>query len=334
MRQNLGILTLLIFIVVVTAMASDTFLTRYNLENVIRRTAEFGILAVGAAFVIIVGGIDLSIGSVVCLVGCLTPWMLTQRGYPVAMTLPLMLAMCLAIGWLHGILVTKVKIQPFIVTLCGLLFYRGVARGVLGDTEQGFGGDFAGLRSLATSKIPLPGLDFALPSSCFVLALVAVVAAVFLNQTIYGRYMFALGRNEPATRLSGINTDRMTIAAYMICSTLAGLGGLLFILDYNSAQPSDFGNFYELFAIAGAVLGGCSLRGGSGSIVGVVIGIAVIQTLRNTINQVDWIPTNIEYAVIGAVILGGVVTDELVRRYAASRSKYRPRQDPERTSKL
>ncbi len=321
MKQNLGILGLLVFIVVATALMSDTFLTRYNLENVVRRTAEFGILAVGAAFVIIVGGIDLSIGSVVCLVGCLTPWMLTELDYPIAATLPLMLAMCLAIGWLHGILVTKAHIQPFIVTLCGLLFYRGFARGMLGDTEQGFGGQYTGLRSLATSKIPLPGVDFALPTSCLILAIVATAAGVFLNQTIYGRYMFALGRNETATRLSGINTDRMTIAAYMICSALSGLGGLLFILDYNSAQPSDFGNFYELFAIAGAVLGGCSLRGGSGSIVGVVIGIAVIQTLRNTINQVDWIPTNIEYAVIGAVILGGVVTDELVGRYAAGRRR-------------
>jgi ribose transport system permease protein len=131
--------------------------------------------------------------------------------------------------------------------------------------------------------------------------------------------MLALGRNETATRFSGINTDRITILAYVICALLSGLGGLLFVLDVGSAQPVDFGNFYELYAIAGAVLGGCSLRGGQGTILGVVIGAAVMQVLKNTITLVDAIPTNIEYAVIGAVILAGVVTDEFVKRIAAQR---------------
>ena len=111
----------------------------------------------------------------------------------------------------------------------------------------------------------------------------------------------------------------MTILAYVICGLLSGLGGMLFVLDVGSAQPVDFGNFYELYAIAGAVLGGCSLRGGQGTIIGVVIGAAVMQVLKNTITLVDAIPTNIEYAVIGAVILGGVVTDELVKSFAAKR---------------
>jgi len=111
----------------------------------------------------------------------------------------------------------------------------------------------------------------------------------------------------------------MIVMAYLICAGLAGLGGVLFILDVNSAQPVDFGNFYELYAIAAAVLGGCSLRGGQGTILGVVIGAALMQVLRNMITLVDWIPTHIEYAVIGAVILVGVVADELVKRVAAAR---------------
>ena len=148
---------------------------------------------------------------------------------------------------------------------------------------------------------------------------VAILAIILLNFTVYGRYMLALGRNETATRFSGINTDRMTILAYVICGLLSGLGGMLFVLDVGSAQPVDFGNFYELYAIAGAVLGGCSLRGGQGTIIGVIIGATVMQVLKNTITLVDAIPTNIEYAVIGAVILGGVVTDELVKSFAAKR---------------
>jgi ribose transport system permease protein len=152
-----------------------------------------------------------------------------------------------------------------------------------------------------------------------ILLVVAVAAAVFLNLTIYGRYLFALGRNEEAARYSGINTDRMIILAYVVCSLLAGLGGMLFVFDVGSAQPVDFGNFYELYAIAAAVLGGCSLRGGEGSILGVILGTAVMRVLKNSITMIDQIPNKIEFAVIGFVILGGVITDELLKRLAAKR---------------
>jgi ribose transport system permease protein len=149
--------------------------------------------------------------------------------------------------------------------------------------------------------------------------ILAVAAAVLLNRTIFGRYMLALGRNEEAARYSGIHTDRMKILAYTICSLTAGFGGLLFALDVNSVQPANFGNFYELYAIAAAVLGGCSLRGGEGSILGVVIGAAVMRVLYNAINLLR-IPTTLEFSIIGAVILGGVMVDELARRYAERKS--------------
>jgi len=319
MKKILGIFGLLVFICVVTALMSDRFLTEFNIENLLRRSALFGILSIGAAFAIITSGIDLSIGSVVCLVGCLLPWMLVEHGISAPWALVIVTAMSLAVGLAHGLLITKLNLQPFIVTLCGLLFYRGLTRGLVQDQTQGFGGEYKMLRELSQGKIPLPGTDFGIPMPCLILALVAIVAIVFLNFTIYGRYLLALGRNETATRFSGVNTDRMIILAYVISGLLSGLGGLLFVLDVGSAQPVDFGSFYELYAIAGAVLGGCSLRGGEGTILGVVIGAAVMQVLKNTITLVDWIPTNIEFAVIGAVILGGVVVDELVKRYAARR---------------
>jgi len=319
MKKILGIFGLLLFICVATAMMSDSFLTEFNIENLIRRTALFGILSIGAAFVIITSGIDLSIGSVVCLVGCLTPWMLVHHQLPVPLVLLIIAGISLLIGLVHGLLIAKVKLQPFVVTLCGLLFYRGLTRGLVQDQTQGFKGGFQVLRELSQGQLSLPGTDFGIPNPFLILVVVTIAAMIFLNLTIYGRYMMALGRNESATRFSGINTDRMIILAYVICGMLSGLGGLLFVLDVGSAQPVDFGNFYELYAIAGAVLGGCSLRGGEGTILGVVIGAAVMQVLKNTITLVDEIPTNIEFAVIGIVILGGVIVDELVKRYALRR---------------
>lgn len=318
MKKILGILGLLLVVSIVTSLASDFFLTSYNLENVIRRTALFGILSIGVAFVIITGGIDLSIGSVVCLVGVGLPWMVTVANIPVPLALLIVAVVSIGIGLAHGLLITKLRLQPFVVTLCALLLYRGLTRGLTGDQTMGFGNAFTGLRTLATYKIPIfPG--FGVPMPCLILLIVAFIAAVFLNRTIYGRYLLALGRNEQAAKFSGINTDKMTILAYVISSGLAGLGGMLFVLDVNSAQPVDFGNFYELYAIAAAVLGGCSLRGGEGTIVGVIIGAALMQVLRNMITLVDAIPTHIEFAVIGAVILAGVIVDELVKRYASRR---------------
>ncbi|RMF38619.1 MAG: ABC transporter permease [Planctomycetota bacterium] len=319
MKKILGIFGLLVFICVMTAILSDRFLTEFNIENLIRRSALFGIISIGAAFVIVTGGIDLSIGSVVCLVGCLFPWMLVELEWSPLAALAAISAIALGIGLSHGLLITKLRLQPFVVTLCGLLIYRGATRGIVNDQTQGFRGEFSFLRNWSQGQIPLPGTDFGIPNPLLIMLLVTVVAAVFLNLTVYGRYMLALGRNEEATRFSGINTDRMVILAYVICAALSGLGGLLFVLDVGSAQPVDFGNFYELYAIAAAVLGGCSLRGGEGTILGVVIGAAVMQVLRNSITLIDWIPTNIEYAVIGAVILGGTIVDELVRRVAAAR---------------
>ncbi len=321
MKKVLGISALLAVVCIATAIASDSFLSGYNLENLVRRTALFGIIGIGVAFVIVTGGIDLSIGSVVCLVGCGLPWLLTVHHWSLPAALLAVAAFSLGIGLAHGLLITKLKIQPFVVTLCGLLLYRGVARGFTNDQTVGFGANFKSLRSLATGQIPIPFVHgFSIPAPCIFLLVVAVLAAVFLNRTIYGRYMLALGRNEEAARYSGIATDRMTIIAYVICSGLAGLGGMLFVLDVNSAQPVDFGNFYELYAIAAAVLGGCSLRGGEGTILGVIIGAALMQVLRNMITLATT-HGNIEFAIIGAVILFGVIADELVKRYAVKRRR-------------
>lgn len=319
MKRIVGIFVLLVVVYIATWIMSDvmtgrqSFLRAFNQENLLRRTALFGIIGIGVAFVIITGGIDLSIGSVVCLVGVGFPWVAVQMGQPVWLALTLAVGVSLLIGLIHGVLITKLKLQPFVVTLCGLLLYRGITRGFTNDQTAGFQSELKGLRWISNGEIPITS-DFGLPFPVIILVIVAVLASLLLNRTIYGRYLLALGNNEEAARFSGINTDRMTILAYVISSLLAGLGGLLFVLDTNSAQPVDFGNFYELFAIAAAVLGGCSLRGGSGTIIGVIIGTALIQLLRNMITLVDEIPQNIEFAVIGAVILAGAIGDEIAKR--------------------
>jgi ribose transport system permease protein len=323
MKKQFGIFGLLLAVCLFAFWASESFSSSYNVENLIRRTALFGVIGIGVAFVIVTGGIDLSIGSVICLVGCGLPWLLTERHWSLPAALAAVVVVSMGIGWIHGLLITRLNLQPFIVTLCGLMLYRGIARGFTDDQTMGFGDDFAGLRLLSTGKIGIPFVQgFEIPAPWVVLVIVAVLAAVFLNRTIYGRYLLALGRNEEAARYSGIHTGRMIVLAYVISSTLAGLGGVLFVLDVNSAQPVDFGNFYELYAIAAAVLGGCSLRGGEGSILGVIIGTALILVLKNVITLVTD-HSNIEFAIIGAVILAGVIVDELVKRYAVKRRAIR-----------
>ncbi|MEZ5967291.1 MAG: ABC transporter permease [Planctomycetota bacterium] len=318
MKKILGIAGLLLFVCLVTALCTDRFLTPVNLENLVRRSALFGVISIGAAFAIVTSGIDLSIGSVICLVGCLLPWLLVEHGWPVWAALPAVLALSAVIGVVHGLLITRLSLQPFVVTLCGLLLYRGIARGITADQTVGFGVEYEELKALGAGRLPREA-ELGIPMPCVYLAVVAVLSAVFLNRTIYGRYLRALGRNEEAARFSGVDTARMTVLAYVLCAVLAGVGGVLFVLDVNSAQPSDFGNFYELYAIAGAVLGGCALRGGEVSVVGVLLGAAVMQVLRNSIRLIENIPQQIEFAVIGGVILAGVIVDELVKRAAARR---------------
>jgi ribose transport system permease protein len=247
------------------------------------------------------------------------PWLLVEHGWPPWAVVPVVLVGGAAIGLAHGLLVTRLRLQPFLVTLCGLLLYRGLARWMTSDASQGFGGDFAGLRSMALAKFDLPALEgYRLPATVIPLALIAAAIAFVVSRTVWGRWLLATGRNESAARHSGIPTERVVTLAYVACSTLAALGGMLFIFDIGSAQPSDFGNFYELYAIAAAVLGGCSLRGGEMHVVGVLLGAATLQVLRTAVTLSD-LGSQLEFAVIGAVLLVGVAADELVRRWIARR---------------
>ena len=328
MKKLLGILILFIVVFGFTAMQNPKFVSAYNMQNLLNWTGLFGILGIGASFVIITGGIDLSIGSVVGLVGCLLPMFVINYQLPIAVAIFLVMVISALIGLAHGLLITKLELQPFVVTLCGLLIYRGVARFITADQTMGFGNELEGFRKLATGKLDVPLLTeatgFLLPVPFLILFVLMVLGAVFLDKTVWGRHLLALGRNEQAARYSGIKTDRLTIISYVICSTLAGFGGIMFMLDLNSVQPSSHGSFYELYAIAAAVLGGCSLRGGEGSIIGVVIGMAVLRLLYNASNLLG-IPTQLEFTIIGGVILAGAIVDQvakqIVHRFRQSRKQ-------------
>ena len=313
MKKTVGIFVLLAAIFLLTGVVEPNFLKIENIMSMVRWTGLYGILAIGACFVIITGGIDLSIGSMVGLAGTLFPLLIASKEVPIVLGFVAVLMLSLAIGLIHGLLVTRLKLQPFIVTLCGLFIYRGMARAIAGEINQGFGNDFEGLRLLV--KYRVFGL---IPMPFIILILLGIIAALFLNSTIYGRYLLALGRNENAARFSGINTDQMVVCAYIICAFLGGFGGILFALDQNSVQPSTFGNFYELYAIAGAVLGGCSLRGGEGTIAGVICGTAMVEVIKNAVFFLE-VPTESEFTVIGIVIIIGVTVDELIKRFTAQR---------------
>lgn len=312
MKKELGIFLLLVVLCTVVSILNPRFLSAANLQNTARLIGAYGIFSIGVGVVIITSGIDLSIGSMMALLGVLLSMMLMGGHWPSVLAIIAIIGVAVALGALHGALITRVKIQPFIVTLCGLLFYRGLARFIANDETKGFGNaeGFERLRSLATGSI------FGVPSPFIVLVVVAVVMWVVLHRSVFGRYLYAVGRNEDAARFSGINTKLVITAAYIICALMTGISAILIAFYTNSISPSSHGNFYELYGIAGAVLGGCSLRGGEGSVIGIIVGTALLQVLQNLVNLLG-IDPSLNFAVMGAVILMGVIADQILKQRSA-----------------
>ncbi|HEX8464592.1 MAG TPA: ABC transporter permease [Abditibacterium sp.] len=308
LKKEMGIFLLLVVLCVVGQLKNPQFLSAINLHNLSQQVGMFGIFSLGMGFVIITGGIDLSVGSVMALQGVLLAMMLNEKQWPWPLALALSVLLCVVLGAFNGFLITKVRLQPFIVTLCGLLFYRGAARFVTNDETKGFGEakGFEGVQKFFAGDI------FGVPSSILLLLVVAAVMWVFLHRSTYGRYLYAAGRNEDAARYSGINTRSIISSAYIILGLLTAISGILFAFYTNSVQGSAQAQSYELYGVAAAVLGGCSLRGGEGSIIGIVLGAILLQVLQNLVNLLG-IPSSLNFAVMGAVILLGVLADQLIK---------------------
>jgi ribose transport system permease protein len=306
MKKELGIFVLLIVLCIIVSIINPNFLLAINLQNLARQIGAFGIFSIGLGLVIITGGIELSVGSMMGLLGVILSMMVTEWNFGVALAVLACIAIAMALTLGHGLLITRLNMQPFIVTLCGLLFYRGLARFITNDETKGFG-TVAGLdflRFLANGNL------FGIPMPFILLMIISAITWVALHRSVYGRYLFATGRNAEAARYAGINTNQIITSAYVIAGALTAISGIIFAFYTNSVSPANHGNAYELYGIAAAVLGGCSLRGGEGSVVGILIGAALLQVLRNLVNLLN-IPSSLDFAVMGAVILLGVMADQI-----------------------
>lgn len=315
-KKDLGLLLLILVVGATVALINERFLLPVNIANTANQVGLFGLFAIGQAFVIITGGIELSSGSMIALLGVLLIDMIVNLDVHWLLALAIVIGAGLALGAIHGLLVTRMHLQPFVVTLCGLLIYRGVARYYTKDATAGFGfgESFPMLEWLTTARA------FGIvPHSVIALLIVTVVMGVVLHRSVFGRYLFAVGKNEEAARYSGINSNRIIVAAYIICGGLTALSAIFFAMYTRSISPASHGNFYELYAIAAAVLGGCSLRGGEGSIVGVVLGTILLQVLQNLVNLLG-IPSSLNFAVMGTVILIGVLADQQFSQYRQHRA--------------
>lgn len=304
--KELGIFAILVLLCVVVTAKNHLFLSGENLSNMAQLIGMYGIFSIGMGIVIITGGIDLSVGSIFALLGVLMAMELSEWHWPWPLAVLATLAGGGVLGIIHGLLITRLKLQPFIVTLCGLLFYRGVARYIAKDETKGFGDahGFEVLKNAATGSfhgVPIPFI---------IMLIVAAIMWVALHRSVWGRYLYAVGRNEDAARYSGINTRAMISGAYVLSGVFAGITSILLAFYTNSISPSSHGNSYELYAVAAAVLGGCSLRGGEGSIFGILIGTILLQVLQNLVNLLG-IDSSLNFAVMGAVILIGVIADQL-----------------------
>jgi len=308
-KKELGLFLLIVVVSATVAFLNPRFLMPVNLSNTANQVGLFGLFSLAQAFVIITGGIELSVGSIIALLGVIFIDLIGNLGVPWTLALPIVIAIGVVMGAVHGFLITYMRLQPFVVTLCGLLIYRGVARYYTEDATAGFafGQNFPTLERLAA------GRTYDIPHSLIAFVVIALILAVVLHRSVFGRYLFAVGKNEEAARYSGIRTRRIIISAYVICCGLTALAAVFIAMYTRSISPASHGNFYELYAIAAAVLGGCSLRGGEGSILGVVLGTILLQVLQNLVNLLG-IPSSLNFAVMGGVILVGVLADQQLTR--------------------
>ncbi|MCS7021911.1 MAG: ABC transporter permease [Gemmataceae bacterium] len=318
MSRILGVLGLLTVLYAALILSNPSAGRLDNLMDVANIQGRYGLITIGAALVIIVGGIDLSIGSV-CGCAAVLFGVLMERGVPPAAAVALTLAFGLTVGLINGLLITQLRLQSFLVTLCGMFIYRGVARLLAGTVSRTraveqhpeFVESLQQLRYLLIGKDATGELLF--PAQFFLLLVTAVLVGFVLHRTAYGRYWYAIGYNDQAARYAGVAVERHRVIVYVLCSLLAAAAGVLLLLDMPSVQSDSGGLGLELYAILGAVLGGCSLRGGEGTAPGMVLGAMVLPVLENLVSfrglKSDVIP-----AVIGLTLLVGTMLDEWIRR--------------------
>ena len=326
MRRELGMSIALVLMCLVLFISNSDFLGQSNGINTLRQISMLGIYAIGIAFVIIAGGIDLSIGSTIGLTGVLIAKISSPGagglGHSLWLGIPLAIGVALVIGLLQGLLITRLKLQPFIVTLGGMLLLRGVSQTIAEGGTLSLGGspllDVANGGWLKVNGDPL------LPYPFLIFLGVIAIATYVLHFTVFGRYVYAIGGNRDAAEYSGINVKLVETITYLVSAGLAGVAGVCYAA-YIGQMSQQVGIAYELYAIAAAVLGGCSLRGGEGTVLGIIIGSAIMRVIDNGINMFQlqyqdaegiqriWrLNPNWTFVIIGGVILVAVILDQVV----------------------
>jgi len=302
----------LIALVVVFSLASPNFLQTANILAILQATSVNGVLAIAATLVIITGGIDLSVGTLMTFCAVVAGVILTYWGLPLPFGILGAILAGAASGLVSGAVIAKLKVPPFITTLGMMLILKGLSLVISGTKPIYFNGtpDFnqISLGSIVGSVIPV----MPIPNGVLILFAVAVIASFVLTRTALGRYTFALGSNEEAVRLSGVNVDRWKIAVYASAGAVCGIAGLLIASRLNSAQPA-LGQGYELDAIAAVVIGGTSLSGGRGTVLGTLIGALIISVLANGLRILS-VAQEWQTVVTGLIIIVAVYADILRRR--------------------
>jgi ribose transport system permease protein len=302
----------LIALVVVFSIASPNFMQTQNVLAILQATSVNGVLAVAATLVIITGGIDLSVGTLMTFCAVIAGVVLTYLGLPLPAGIVASILAGTAVGLLSGTIIAKLKVPPFIATLGMMLILKGLSL-VISGTKPIYFNDTPGFNQIALGSFVgtiFPAVP--VPNGVLILFLVAGLAAFVLSKTALGRYTFALGSNEEAVRLSGVNIDRWKIAVYSTAGGICGVAGLLIASRLNSAQPA-LGQGYELDAIAAVVIGGTSLSGGRGTVLGTLIGALIISVLANGLRILS-VPQEWQTVVTGSIIILAVYADILRRR--------------------
>ena len=304
---------LILLFIMFSLFSPQFFPTMNNVMAILLSTAVNAVLALGVTFVIITGGIDLSVGTLMTLSAVMAGVFISKEFHtPVPVGVLIGLGTGALCGLINGTLISRMRIPPFIATLGMMYIAKGLSL-VLSDLAPIYFNDAPSFNKIAMGSVVgaiFPA--FPIPNAVLIMFAAAIVASLILSKTVLGRYCFAIGSNEEATRLSGVNVATWKTAIYGLCGLYAGLGGILMASRLNSAQPA-LGAGYELDAIAAVVIGGTSLSGGEGSILGTVIGAFVISTLSNGLRIMS-VPQEWQIVVTGAIVIGAVYLDMLRRR--------------------
>lgn len=310
-QKLLAFASLIALIAVFTVLKPDAFMTGDNIIGILQSTTVIGVLAIASTFIIITSGIDLSVGVLMTFCAVMAGVFMVNLKMPMPLGIVCALAMGALSGCTSGLVITKLRVPPFIATLGMMMLLKGVSLIITG-TRPIYFNDVAGFDQISLGSLIgdlIPSLP--IPNGVLILFLVAVVCAVILNKTALGRYTFALGSNEEAVRLSGVDVDRWKIIIYAFAGAICGISGLLIASRLNSAQPA-LGQGYELDAIAAVVIGGTSLSGGVGTILGTIIGAFIMSVLTNGLRIMS-VAQEWQMVLTGLIIILAVYTDNLRR---------------------